>query len=282
MQTYDIIVLVILIAGVVWGARRGFARQLATMGSLILGYLVAVKFREPMAELIELAHPWNLFTAMAVLFAGTSLAVWILFAMVKSGIEDKGLGNFDTQLGGLLGLAKAFVLVMVITLVSVVMVNETQRHAILDSYSGHHLCLLINRATGVVPTEWQQALQPYVDTYDEHQYQHALDSPTIDAFPDPFENASPSDSLSPYDDPLFGSIPIDGVLPPRTRPEPVVPERVVPEPVVADAYFPVEDVASGDRPFSANRGAQRNRFDEADAARDERVPQQSSLFRTQR
>lgn len=210
MQAYDFIILFLLVVTTIWGARRGFAKQVATLLSLALGYIVAVNFREPVAEMIEAPHPWNLFAAMLGLFMATSLVVWIGFRFVKGTIEESGMKGFDAQMGGLFGLAKGVVLAMVITMFAVVMLGETQQHAVLDSFSGYNMCRMINRAQSIVPTEWQEAMQPYMEVVEEHQ-QHIADGQELpfDTQSEQFEFGSPNDVSSSYDDPQFGNFPTE-------------------------------------------------------------------------
>jgi len=132
MQIYDIVVLVLLVIATAWGARRGFAKQLATLASLIVGYIVAVNFRTPVSQMIEAPEPWNLFAAMLMLFMGTSLLIWIAFQFINRTIEKTGLEAFDAQMGGLFGLAKGFLISMAITMFAVVMLGDAPRTAVLN------------------------------------------------------------------------------------------------------------------------------------------------------
>jgi membrane protein required for colicin V production len=205
MQAYDFITLFILVVAAIWGARRGFAKQLATILSLALGYFVAVNFREPVSRMIEAPHPWNLFAAMLGLFMATSLLVWIGFRFVKGSLEDSGLKGFDTQLGALFGLGKGLLLSMAITMFAVVMLGDAQRHTVLESFSGYNICRLINSAHAIVPTEWQQAMQPYLEVIDEHQQHLAGDIPTSEPY------QPPVGGLPPNQTPQFGNQPSSGV-----------------------------------------------------------------------
>ena len=77
MQTYDIIMLVVLAAAAIFGAIKGLAWQIASMSSVFVSYFVAVNFREPVSRMISAGRPWNMFLAMLILFVGTALAIWI-------------------------------------------------------------------------------------------------------------------------------------------------------------------------------------------------------------
>ena len=211
MQVYDIFILVLLIAATVWGARRGLAKQLATLASLILGYIVAINFRESLAPMIQAAPPWNLFAAMLLLFMGTSLAVWIAFRFVSGGIEKLGLKAFDAQMGGLFGLAKGFLIAMFLTMFAVVMLGDQERHAVLDSFSGYQICQLLNRAHGVVPVEWQQVMEPYLRTLEDQAQFADHVSPLDDLTLSPGDLETHGVRPSQYEDPSFGNMPMPPV-----------------------------------------------------------------------
>src|SRR5690242_1943846 len=83
MQAYDIFMLLVLVAAVIWGFWKGFAWQLASLASIALSYFVALNFRTPVAGMVTQATnagpPWNIFLAMLILFLATALVVWISF-----------------------------------------------------------------------------------------------------------------------------------------------------------------------------------------------------------
>ena len=74
METYDIIMLVVIVGATLFGAIKGFAWQLASIASIVISYIVAYKYREPISESIQADPPWDRFLAMLILYIGTSLA----------------------------------------------------------------------------------------------------------------------------------------------------------------------------------------------------------------
>jgi membrane protein required for colicin V production len=167
MQAYDIVVLVLLIAATVWGARHGFAKQLASLASLVVGYVVAVQFRQPLAAMIDATPPWNVFAAMLILFMGTSLGIWLAFQLIQGTIEKLGLKYFDQQMGGLFGLLKGVVICMALTMFVVVMAGDRFRDEVLRSHSGYSICRALMRAQALVPAEWQEKIEPYLNELDQ-------------------------------------------------------------------------------------------------------------------
>jgi membrane protein required for colicin V production len=166
MQGYDILMLIVLVAVVAWGAWKGFAWQVASLGSMIASYIVALTFRQQVAQFIDASPPWNIFVSMLILFLGTSLVVWLGFNLVAEVIEKVKLKEFDRQIGALFGLAKGVLLCVLITLFAVTLLSEPQRQAICNSKSGYYIAVLLDKADGVIPGELHQVLDPYIDRLD--------------------------------------------------------------------------------------------------------------------
>ncbi|MDX1943823.1 MAG: CvpA family protein [Pirellulaceae bacterium] len=178
MQAYDILMLVILVGAVVWGAWKGLAWQLASIASMVLSYFVAFSFRAPLAKLINASPPWNVFVSMLILFLGTSLVVWIGFNLVAELIEKVKLREFDRQVGALFGFAKGVLLCVLITLFAVTLLSEPQRQAICNSKSGYYIAILLDKASGVIPGEVHQVLEPYMDRLDAQiPHEHTAGAP---------------------------------------------------------------------------------------------------------
>lgn len=162
MQTYDLVMLAILVGAVVWGAWKGFVWQVASIASLVLSYFVALAFRAPLASVISAAPPWNVFIAMLTLFLGTSLVVWIGFNFVSDVIERVRLKEFDRQLGAMFGFVKGVVMCVIVTLFAVTLLDEPRRQAICNSRSGYYISTLLVNAQAVMPAELQHVLAPYL------------------------------------------------------------------------------------------------------------------------
>jgi membrane protein required for colicin V production len=166
MQGYDLLMIIVLVAAVVWGAWKGFAWQIASLGSIVASYVVAMMFRQQLAQFINASPPWNMFLSMLILFLGTSLVVWIGFNLVAEVIEKVKLKEFDRQIGAIFGLAKGVLLCVLITLFAVTLLSEPQRQAICNSKSGYYIAVLLDKADGVIPGELHQVLDPYIDRLD--------------------------------------------------------------------------------------------------------------------
>ena len=167
MQGYDIFMLIVLAAAILWGAWKGLAWQVASLASIALSYFVALNFRQHLAGVINASPPWNMFLAMLILFLGTGLVVWIGFNLVSELIERVKLKEFDRQLGALFGAAKGVLLCVIVTLFSVALLGDSQRQAICNSKSGYYIAVLLDRADAVIPSELHQILDPYINQLDK-------------------------------------------------------------------------------------------------------------------
>ena len=199
VQPYDVLMLVILVLATLLGFWKGMAWQVASIASLVLSCLVAVKGSEVFVP--DLSPPnaaWNRFLAMLVLFLLTSLAVWIVFRVVRGIIDRLQLKEFDRQIGGLLGLVKGVLLCLVITFFAVTLSQGT-RQIVLQSRSGYYIAAAIRRAEPVLPAEVREVLGTYID-----QLQEGLD-PTKNPPP-----AEPPEPQTPASEPVPGGWTFDG------------------------------------------------------------------------
>ncbi len=161
MQIYDICMLAVLGAATLFGAWKGMAWQVASTASLVVSYGVALKFSAPLAHHFGQQAPLNRFLAMFVLFAGTSLAIWLVFRLVAGFINRVRLREFDRQMGALFGAAKGVLLCVAITFFAVTL-SAPARAAVLKSRSGYYIAVLLDRADGVMPQELHEVLDPYL------------------------------------------------------------------------------------------------------------------------
>jgi membrane protein required for colicin V production len=166
METYDIVMLVVLVAAGVFGAIKGFAWQVASIASIVFSYFVAYRFREPVSRSIVAEPPWDKFLAMLILFVGTSLVVWVAFNMVRKTIDRLKLKEFDRQIGALFGLFKGALYCTLITLFAVTLMGETVRSEIVASKSGRFIARHLGSSESIIPPEIHGFLRPYLERLD--------------------------------------------------------------------------------------------------------------------
>jgi len=166
MDTYDILMIAVLVVATLFGAWKGLAWQVASLAAIVASYYVAFHFRDRLAAHIHTAPPWNVFLAMLVLYVGTSFAIWVLFRLVSGLIDRVKLKEFDRQIGALFGLAKGVLLCVIITLFAVTLLGDGQRQAIIHSRSGYYIAVLLDKADRMLPQEVHDVLHPYIHEFD--------------------------------------------------------------------------------------------------------------------
>lgn len=171
MDTYDIVMLVVLVGATLFGAIKGFAWQLASLASIVVSYIVAYRFREPLADSIRAEPPWNLFLAMLILFVGTSLVIWVGFRMVSRTIDRLKLKDFDRQIGAAFGLAKGALFCILITMFAVTLLGPSLREQIVKSRSGFYIAKVLDKSDMVIPPELHEVVAPYIERF-ENQLQN--------------------------------------------------------------------------------------------------------------
>ena len=161
IQTFDIIILCVLIGSTVRGLCSGMLRQVASLVAIVASYFAALHFSGPLAHLFGTQAPLNRIVAMLVIYVVASLGVWLLFRPIRACFDRLQLQGFDRQIGGLLGAAKGVLLSLAITFFALTLVPES-RSQILQSRSGHYMAVLIDRADRIMPPELHQVLEPYL------------------------------------------------------------------------------------------------------------------------
>jgi membrane protein required for colicin V production len=222
VETYDIIMLVLLVGTALFGAIKGFAWQLASIASIVISYVVAFNFREPLSQSIQADPPWNRFLAMLILFIGTSLVIWVAFRMVSNSIDRLRLKEFDRQIGALFGLAKGGLYCILVTLFGVTLLGESVREKIVASRSGRYIASVLDRSEAIIPEEIHEVVGPYLDRFDK-RFNDSKDSqpgvlPWLQAateggVPDAYWDSQNSTSKSPQPIDPRGWLP-----PPDSRP----------------------------------------------------------------
>jgi len=166
MQTYDILMIIVLAGTTLFGFVKGLAWQLAYVASLVVSYFAAVQFSPQLAPMFGETAPFNRFIAMLVVYIATSLIIWTMFRGVAGAIDRVKLNEFDRQLGGLIGFARGVLWCIAITFFASTLL-ESYRPAILGSQSGHYIAVLLDKSESFVPPEMHAVIKPYVDRVQE-------------------------------------------------------------------------------------------------------------------
>jgi membrane protein required for colicin V production len=167
MQTYDLVMLLVLVAATLFGFWKGMAWQIASLASLVLSYFAALRFSTQLAPYFGDQAPLNRIGAMLAIYIATSFIIWMIFRLVSQIIDKVRLESFDRQLGAVLGFAKGVLLCVAITFFAVALLPPAQGQAIVNTHSGRYIVVLLNKTQAVVPSELQPAINPYLDTIEQ-------------------------------------------------------------------------------------------------------------------
>jgi membrane protein required for colicin V production len=167
MQTYDLLMVLVLVAATVFGFWKGMAWQLASLASLVVSYFAALRFSGQLAPMFGDHAPWNRFVAMLAIYIGTSFIIWTLFRLVAGAIDKVRLESFDRQLGAMFGFAKGVLLCVVITFFAVASLPPAQGEAIVASQSGRYIVALVDKSHSVFPPEIHQVVEPYLNKIEQ-------------------------------------------------------------------------------------------------------------------
>ena len=172
MATYDIVMLIVILIAAFLGWQKGMAWQLASLAAIGVSFFVATNFGEQLAPQISIEDPFTQWlAAVVILYLGTSLAIWMVFRIVKTSIEQMKLKDFDRQMGALLGAAKGVAIVCIITMLLVGLPQGQQ--AVMQSRAGHYVHELVHRARPLLPESANQYIGKYMDQFEEQM--HSLD-----------------------------------------------------------------------------------------------------------
>lgn len=120
MTLFDYVVLVILISSIVISTMRGLIKEILSLVSWVVAFVVANAYSETLAGWLPAVFPGQiirLIVAFLVLFIGVRLLMALVMMAVDAVIKASGLSLADRGLGGLFGLARGCVLVLAAVLV---------------------------------------------------------------------------------------------------------------------------------------------------------------------
>ncbi len=183
VEIYDIIMIVVLLSAMIFGAVKGFAWQLASIASIVVSYIVAYRFREPFSESIQAEPPWNRFLAMLILYVGTSLVIWVAFRMIRGSIDRMKSKEFDRQIGAFFGLAKGALYCTLITLFAVTLSGDKTREKIVTSKSGRYIAQVLDQSESVIPADIHQVVGPFLEKFNDKLDQPGIANPTQNNVP---------------------------------------------------------------------------------------------------
>src|SRR4051812_1379627 len=160
MTYYDMAMAGVVVAGMIWGAWRGIPWQLASMASLVLGYLVAQPMSAQLAPQLPGEPVVARAAAMLVIYAAVSGGVFLAAWLVRATLRKLQFEAFDRHLGMVLGGIEGAFIGLVATLFVVSLAPQT-RGPIFASPSGRVVGQLMDTVGPVLPGEVRSVLTPF-------------------------------------------------------------------------------------------------------------------------
>ena len=122
MNYIDIVILLFLLYGAFRGFSKGLIIEVATLAGLILGVFIAIRY-SPFTEgilkdFLNITSRYLSYIALAVTFLLVVIVVYLLGKMLTRLVNIISLGLVNKLLGTLLGIAKYFIMVCVLLMIS--------------------------------------------------------------------------------------------------------------------------------------------------------------------
>ncbi|MDO9419693.1 MAG: CvpA family protein [Herminiimonas sp.] len=115
MTIFDYLVLFVLICSIVISTLRGLVKEILSLLSWIVAFVVANAYGESLAELLPNMVPGSttrLIIGFIALFIGVRILMGLLTMALNEVVKATGLTLVDRGLGGLFGLARGLVIVL--------------------------------------------------------------------------------------------------------------------------------------------------------------------------
>ncbi len=122
MSYIDIIILLFLLYGAYRGFSRGLIVEVATLAGLVLGVYMAVRYSSYtenfLRDFLNFSSRYISYVALAVTFILVVILVYIVGKLLTKLVDIISLGLVNKLLGTALGVAKYFLIVCVLLLVT--------------------------------------------------------------------------------------------------------------------------------------------------------------------
>ena len=162
MTLYDAAMVCVLFGGMVWGSWRGITWQLASIASLVVGYMVA----HPLSAQLAGQFPGDPIVArglaMIVVYAAVSGGIFLVAWVIRATLRRLKFEAFDRHLGMVLGGLEGVLLGMVVTLF-VVSLAPASREPIFSSPTGRVVGMVMQNVGPILPDEARKILKPFWD-----------------------------------------------------------------------------------------------------------------------
>ncbi|WP_422923537.1 CvpA family protein [Singulisphaera sp. PoT] len=162
MTYYDGAMVGVIVAGMVWGALRGITWQIASIASLVLGYMVAHPLSAQLAPKFPGDPVMARALAMMAVYAGVSGGVFLAAWLIRATLKKMQFEAFDRHLGMVLGGLEGALIGLVATFFVASLAPST-RGPIFSSPTGKIVGQVMATVGPVLPTEAREALTRFWD-----------------------------------------------------------------------------------------------------------------------
>lgn len=156
VNTFDLLLLVLVALLVLVGLLKGLTRLLISIGALLAGFILAARFHTLAAQAVvgatDMAEPVANLTAYLLIFLGTMLAGAVLGRIVRGVVKAVMLGWVDRLAGAGAGLLAAQ-LVAASLLLPVVAYLPSSERLLRDSVLAPYVTAFAEVAGGLVPED---------------------------------------------------------------------------------------------------------------------------------
>ncbi|MDQ2989001.1 MAG: CvpA family protein [Pseudomonadota bacterium] len=121
MTIFDYLVLFVLLASVVISTMRGLVKEILSLVSWVVAFVVANAYGAQLAPMLPAMIPGEavrLMVAFVALFLGVRVLMGLLTLAIDALVKASGLSLADRGLGGLFGLARGIVIVLFAVILS--------------------------------------------------------------------------------------------------------------------------------------------------------------------
>ncbi|ROH88054.1 CvpA family protein [Pseudomethylobacillus aquaticus] len=121
MNAFDYSIIAIVVISVILSMMRGFVRETLALLSWVIAFMVAKTYSlqfMPMLPDVLTGESMRMLVAFVLLFIASLLVVSLLAALISNFFSKVGLSSVDRLLGGLFGLARGTLVVVLLALLA--------------------------------------------------------------------------------------------------------------------------------------------------------------------
>ena len=120
MTLFDDVVIIILAASVVISLMRGLVREILSLGSWVVAFVLANAYGAELAKMLPAAVPGEVVRTMVgfvALFIGVRIVMGLVSVAISALVSAAGLGIVDRGLGAVFGFARGIIFVFAAVIV---------------------------------------------------------------------------------------------------------------------------------------------------------------------